>query len=135
MHTTVESEFLDVKSTPFCLTCNTKGKSENPWTIRQIGDAIELVMNQLHNDEIEKHDWRIAYVGTSGECYGVSVLLEELLGINGDAKIRLKRQASKVEVNHNFMLNAKFYEQVFGSWDKFTKIVEKEQANSRVTIY
>src|SRR6266540_7128421 len=86
LHTTVDSdEFHEVRATPQCLVYPTKGNTENPWDIHKIGDAIELVINELCDEKAEKHDWRIVYVGTAGECFGFTDLLEEVLGVNSDA--------------------------------------------------
>ncbi len=76
LHTTVDSdEFHEVRATPHCLVYPTKGNTENPWDIHKIGDAIELVINELCDEKAEKHDWRIVYVGTSSECFSLTDLL------------------------------------------------------------
>jgi len=120
LHTTVDSdEFHEVRATPHCLVYPTKGNTENPWDIHKIGDAIELVINELCDEKAEKHDWRIVYVGTSSECFSLTDLLEETLGINGDATMVSEDRIAAVSKIAGDAINARYtlFDQDINEWD------------------
>ena len=107
LHTTVDSnEFYEVRATPHCLVYPTKGNTENPWGIHKIGDAIELVINELCDEKAEKHD-------------SLTDLLEETLGINGDATTVSEDRIAAVSKIAGDAINARhtLFDQDINEWD------------------
>ncbi len=119
LQTTVSTDIREVRATPHCLVYPTKGKTENPWDIHRIGDAIEMIINELCDEKAEKHDWRIVYVGTAGECFGFTNLLEAVLGVNGDAtNVSEDRIAAASKIAGN-AIDARYtlFDQDINEWD------------------